>query len=95
MSDRFPSEVVAKVHRSTKQCERCGEEFVDETYSNTKKFCSYTCRYNHRRETAEVIEERECEVCGDSFVATERRDTETCSEECGQELAAERRKAAV
>ena len=90
MSDRVPSEVVAKVHRSVKECERCGEEFVDESYSDTAKFCSYECRYINRRETAEVIEERNCAVCGELFVATERRDTETCSEECGRTLAGQR-----
>lgn len=71
-----------------RNCEECGKNFV--ARRRTARFCSDACRNGRqRRAKRKSKEERECVICGESFLAAGGAKKRTCSAQCSKELVRE------
>lgn len=69
-----------------KECDQCGESFVDYSAQDAGRFCSNACKAAARRERGDDDVVRECTICRSEFVVNKYADTETCSRSCSGAL---------
>lgn len=65
-------------------CEECGEEFyVDNYWSDKRKYCSRTCASRNYNRTRTIDRgNRKCEYCGEEFKVTANKNVRYCSKKC-------------
>lgn len=66
-------------------CKECGEEFyVDNYWSDKRKYCSRTCASRNYNRTRTIDRgTRKCEYCGKEFeLTTQKRNSRHCSKKC-------------
>lgn len=69
-----------------KECDQCGDVFIDKSAQDSGRFCTDACKAKHRRETGVDDETRICEWCDDEFTINKYSDARTCSRSCGAKL---------
>lgn len=75
-------EIKDKLHvEITKKCIFCGKEYKTEKHDS--KFCSNSCcqGYNYHEKTSFI--EKQCQLCGKTFLGNKYRETPFCGRSCG------------
>lgn len=65
-----------------KECDQCGDEFVDRSAQNAGRFCSNACKAKWRRDSGVDDVEATCGWCGGTFTHNKYDDREFCSRSC-------------
>jgi hypothetical protein len=66
------------------KCEQCGKEYLSNKANlSTTKFCSKNCKSIARRLSGVDDENRDCIVCGKSFITNRYTKIKTCGRVCG------------
>lgn len=64
------------------QCKNCDKTFTHKSNGGTaQKFCSHKCRCEYNNKNRKIEIKRNCEICGQSFIA-DNYYSSICSDEC-------------
>jgi len=85
-SQHWEDSLAKAFDETEKECDQCGDTFIDESAQDSGRFCSNACKSKHRRESGVDDETRICEACQQEFTCNKYSDRKVCSRRCSGAL---------
>lgn len=75
-----------------KTCKQCGDDFHDDSRTNTRKYCSESCKEQYKIASGKKkSRDKTCKYCDDDFRDDSRSNNRKfCSDECGRRFKQEK-----
>lgn len=89
---KHAKETIANIERKEYRCQLCGKAYWAIPLGGNHKYCSSACKTRARNLSGVDDEERNCEVCGQTFLCNKYQKTASCSGECRTVLRANRKR---